>query len=143
MLYLFIKFMFNCGQADGDGCYNLVCPGFVQISHKVGFGAILTPLSTYNGEQRWINLRISMVTVNHQKQIIFFFFFSLLPFFRHESKFFGQYPLLQTLLVKKNDSPFIANQYVEQAICFISYRQLMSGVVNWASIHQLERDQRS
>lgn len=56
MLCLFIKFMLNCGQADGDGCYNLVCNGFVQISHWLGFGATIAPFSTYDGEQRYNSL---------------------------------------------------------------------------------------
>ncbi|GKD77892.1 putative neprosin, partial [Tanacetum coccineum] len=33
------------------GCYNLLCPGFVQISSKFALGAALHPLSTYNGQQ--------------------------------------------------------------------------------------------
>ncbi|RWR72565.1 carboxyl-terminal peptidase [Cinnamomum micranthum f. kanehirae] len=58
-------------EADGDGCYNLVCPGFVQISHRFGFGAIITPLSTYDGVQTWITLRISMVGSHSLSTILF------------------------------------------------------------------------
>ncbi|KAK8678731.1 hypothetical protein V6N13_144218 [Hibiscus sabdariffa] len=46
--------LFIYWTSDGDqrtGCYNLECPGFVQISNKFGPGAILTPLSQYAGDQ--------------------------------------------------------------------------------------------
>ncbi|CAF2265034.1 unnamed protein product [Brassica rapa] len=33
------------------GCYNLRCPGFVQINKKLTPGYLLTPISTYNGPQ--------------------------------------------------------------------------------------------
>ncbi|CAG7873921.1 unnamed protein product [Brassica rapa] len=33
------------------GCYNLDCPGFVQVSRHISFGAALNTFSTYNGEQ--------------------------------------------------------------------------------------------
>ncbi|KAG6514913.1 hypothetical protein ZIOFF_025288 [Zingiber officinale] len=33
------------------GCYNLLCPGFVQVSQKFAPGLIVHPLSTYNGSQ--------------------------------------------------------------------------------------------
>ncbi|XP_010425917.1 PREDICTED: uncharacterized protein LOC104710952 [Camelina sativa] len=41
-------------MADGDnktGCYNTVCPGFVQVSSKFGLGTLAKPVSTYDGEQ--------------------------------------------------------------------------------------------
>ncbi|KAK7340504.1 hypothetical protein VNO77_21210 [Canavalia gladiata] len=28
---------------DQDGCYNVVCPGFVQVSSELAFGAVMTP----------------------------------------------------------------------------------------------------
>nr|GFD06586.1 hypothetical protein [Tanacetum cinerariifolium] len=34
-----------------SGCYNLLCPGFVQISSRVGLGAAFGPVSKYNGQQ--------------------------------------------------------------------------------------------
>ncbi|WCJ39643.1 hypothetical protein M5689_020615 [Euphorbia peplus] len=40
------------------GCYNLQCPGFVQISTKVALGADLSPLSTYNSKQFQMQLTI-------------------------------------------------------------------------------------
>ncbi|XP_013639837.1 PREDICTED: uncharacterized protein LOC106345126 [Brassica oleracea var. oleracea] len=33
------------------GCYNLDCPGFVQVSRHISLGASLNAFSTYNGEQ--------------------------------------------------------------------------------------------
>jgi hypothetical protein len=48
-------------QADGyknTGCYNLECPGFVQISKNVVLGGPLSPTSTYNGQQFDIKLTI-------------------------------------------------------------------------------------
>ncbi|KAK8678728.1 hypothetical protein V6N13_144215 [Hibiscus sabdariffa] len=41
-------------RSDGyqrTGCYNLECPGFVQISNKFGPDAVLAPLSRYAGDQ--------------------------------------------------------------------------------------------
>ncbi|MFS7991312.1 putative neprosin [Helianthus anomalus] len=34
-----------------SGCYNMICPGFVQTSRTVSLGAAIGPISTYNGEQ--------------------------------------------------------------------------------------------
>ncbi|XP_068655235.1 protein neprosin-like [Aristolochia californica] len=45
--------------ADGyhnTGCYNLICPGFIQVSNKVPLGAYFTQVSTYGGEQHEITL---------------------------------------------------------------------------------------
>ncbi|KAG2287967.1 hypothetical protein Bca52824_047571 [Brassica carinata] len=36
---------------QNTGCYNLRCPGFVQINKKLTPGYLLTPISTYNGPQ--------------------------------------------------------------------------------------------
>ncbi|WJX93432.1 hypothetical protein P8452_74954 [Trifolium repens] len=41
------------------GCYNVKCPGFVQINKNVVIGGTLSPNSVYNGAQ--INLNISIV----------------------------------------------------------------------------------
>jgi hypothetical protein len=52
-------------QADAyqhTGCYNVKCPGFVQINKNVVIGGTLSPNSVYNGAQ--INLNISIVKVN-------------------------------------------------------------------------------
>ncbi|KAG9455598.1 hypothetical protein H6P81_000106 [Aristolochia fimbriata] len=40
------------------GCYNLLCPGFVQTSKRIVLGAALTPVSTYEGHQYGMNLKI-------------------------------------------------------------------------------------
>nr|XP_023905951.1 uncharacterized protein LOC112017729 isoform X1 [Quercus suber] len=34
------------------GCYNLDCPGFVQVDNHIAAGAAVTPYSTYGGTQR-------------------------------------------------------------------------------------------
>ncbi|XP_021999374.1 uncharacterized protein LOC110896219 [Helianthus annuus] len=34
-----------------SGCYNMLCPGFVQTSRTISLGAAISPISTYNGEQ--------------------------------------------------------------------------------------------
>ncbi|KAM6601355.1 hypothetical protein CsatA_020964 [Cannabis sativa] len=46
------------------GCYNLHCPGFVQVSKKIALGALLRPLSTYNGKQKIITIVIDQHTEN-------------------------------------------------------------------------------
>ncbi|KAL0010227.1 hypothetical protein SO802_005335, partial [Lithocarpus litseifolius] len=33
------------------GCYNLECPGFVQVNHKVAFGSVIKPISRYSAQQ--------------------------------------------------------------------------------------------
>ncbi|KAM3685712.1 hypothetical protein ACB098_11G141700 [Castanea mollissima] len=48
-------------QADAyhnTGCYNLMCPGFVQVSHQIAPGATISPLSTYNGPQYSVNFYV-------------------------------------------------------------------------------------
>ncbi|XP_050280235.1 uncharacterized protein LOC126721226 [Quercus robur] len=36
---------------QGTGCYNLMCPGFVQLDKQIAMGAIVTPYSKYDGDQ--------------------------------------------------------------------------------------------
>ncbi|XP_068655393.1 protein neprosin-like isoform X2 [Aristolochia californica] len=50
--------LFALWTADGyrSGCFNLNCPGFVQVSEKVPLGKRLTPASAYGGEQYEIRL---------------------------------------------------------------------------------------
>ncbi|KAJ4982268.1 hypothetical protein NE237_033105 [Protea cynaroides] len=46
--------MFSYWTADGfhkTGCYNLLCPGFVQLSRKLSFGQTYDVISTYGGDQ--------------------------------------------------------------------------------------------
>ncbi|WOK99893.1 hypothetical protein Cni_G08605 [Canna indica] len=40
------------------GCYNLLCPGFVQTSQKVGLGTTFTEISSYDGEQFEVRLAV-------------------------------------------------------------------------------------
>uniref|UniRef100_A0ACD5W7D4 Uncharacterized protein n=1 Tax=Avena sativa TaxID=4498 RepID=A0ACD5W7D4_AVESA len=39
-------------------CYDHTCPGFVQVSHNVGLGGRILPVSVYNGPQYVINILI-------------------------------------------------------------------------------------
>ncbi|XP_074351659.1 protein neprosin-like [Apium graveolens] len=46
--------LFNFWTRDAfksTGCYNLLCSGFVQISHRIALGACIAPISSYNGAQ--------------------------------------------------------------------------------------------
>nr|POF09292.1 hypothetical protein CFP56_28236 [Quercus suber] len=36
---------------ESTGCYNLACPGFVQVDHQIAMGARVTPYSKYDGDQ--------------------------------------------------------------------------------------------
>ncbi|XP_020271513.1 uncharacterized protein LOC109846677 [Asparagus officinalis] len=46
------KTRFIANWRDGNkGCFNLRCPGFVQVSSTVALGAFLYPTSEYNGKQ--------------------------------------------------------------------------------------------
>ncbi|WOK99890.1 hypothetical protein Cni_G08602 [Canna indica] len=40
------------------GCYNLLCPGFVQTSKKISIGTSFTGISSYNGKQYEMTLSI-------------------------------------------------------------------------------------
>ncbi|XAR67997.1 hypothetical protein NMG60_11002967 [Bertholletia excelsa] len=40
------------------GCYNLLCPGFVQTNNKIALGAAISPSSAYGGRQFDINIMI-------------------------------------------------------------------------------------
>ncbi|XP_062086911.1 protein neprosin-like [Humulus lupulus] len=53
-------------ESDGyrnTGCYNLDCPGFVQVSRMAAIGSKLNPISTYDGKQNVIN-----VVLNQHKE---------------------------------------------------------------------------
>jgi len=59
-------------QADGynqTGCYDLLCPGFVQTNNKFAIGSAIFPTSTYNGGQYEITLFISKVIFYSDYQI--------------------------------------------------------------------------
>ncbi|XP_019418638.1 PREDICTED: uncharacterized protein LOC109329428 [Lupinus angustifolius] len=40
------------------GCYNTLCPGFVQTNKRVALGAAITPISSYNGKQFTLNVMV-------------------------------------------------------------------------------------
>ncbi|KAJ8643344.1 hypothetical protein MRB53_005092 [Persea americana] len=44
--------------SDNLGCYNLKCPGFVQVSQKIALGTVFTPTSVYGGLQKVLDLKI-------------------------------------------------------------------------------------
>ncbi|XP_044415876.1 uncharacterized protein [Triticum aestivum] len=51
------------GQLEYDGlykksCIDFSCPGFVQVSHRVGLGARMRPPSVYHGKQTVIHIQI-------------------------------------------------------------------------------------
>ncbi|XP_024628816.1 uncharacterized protein [Medicago truncatula] len=53
--------LFTFWTADGydqTGCYDLLCPGFVQTNNKFAIGTPISPISTYNGGQYEITLFI-------------------------------------------------------------------------------------
>ncbi|CAN6914120.1 unnamed protein product [Brassica oleracea] len=43
---------------DKSGCYDTTCPGFVQVSKTIPLGALLQPVSVYNGTQYEIRLSL-------------------------------------------------------------------------------------
>ncbi|XP_068657658.1 protein neprosin-like [Aristolochia californica] len=53
--------LFVSWTADGNvrtGCYNLLCPGFVQVSSKIALGQVIEPVSAYNGAQQDVKLTV-------------------------------------------------------------------------------------
>ncbi|KAL0007048.1 hypothetical protein SO802_008550 [Lithocarpus litseifolius] len=53
--------VFIISSSDGyasTGCYNLDCPGFVQVDNRIAMGASVTPYSEYGGEQHSMNFFI-------------------------------------------------------------------------------------
>ncbi|KAK9923531.1 hypothetical protein M0R45_031943 [Rubus argutus] len=44
-------FIFWTGHGYQDGCYNLQCPGFIQVNRKFALGVPIKPVSSYNGKQ--------------------------------------------------------------------------------------------
>ena len=57
---------FDSKQADGftkTGCYNTLCPGFVQVSKRVPLGILLEPVSVYDGHQSEVGIVIYKVTI--------------------------------------------------------------------------------
>uniref|UniRef100_A0A7N2LD75 Neprosin PEP catalytic domain-containing protein n=1 Tax=Quercus lobata TaxID=97700 RepID=A0A7N2LD75_QUELO len=53
--------LFTFWTSDGyasTGCYNLECPGFVQVDTRIAMGAAVNPYSVYDGEQHSMNFFI-------------------------------------------------------------------------------------
>ncbi|KAM6585021.1 hypothetical protein CsatB_012023 [Cannabis sativa] len=48
------------------GCYNLECPGFIQVSRSLALGSVLNPISTYNGRQTIIDVVLDQHTESGQ-----------------------------------------------------------------------------
>ncbi|KAJ9554542.1 hypothetical protein OSB04_018587 [Centaurea solstitialis] len=51
-------FIFWTSENYKNGCYNLICSGFVQTNNHVALGGAIQPISTYNGPQYDIKLLI-------------------------------------------------------------------------------------
>ncbi|KAK9996201.1 hypothetical protein SO802_020887 [Lithocarpus litseifolius] len=49
---------------QGTGCYNLWCPGFVQVDKQIAMGAKVTPYSKYDGDQFALKFYVWKVDVN-------------------------------------------------------------------------------
>ncbi|CAF2072939.1 BnaC01g21610D [Brassica napus] len=45
-------------EGSNPGCYDITCPGFVQVSKNIPLGSFLQPLSVYNGLQYDIDLTL-------------------------------------------------------------------------------------
>ncbi|OAY83977.1 hypothetical protein ACMD2_04610 [Ananas comosus] len=56
---LFVYWTTDSGQSTG--CFNLMCPGFVQTNHDIVLGARFSPISTDGGPQYQITLTITRV----------------------------------------------------------------------------------
>ncbi|KAK9063462.1 hypothetical protein SSX86_017332 [Deinandra increscens subsp. villosa] len=56
--------LFAFWTPDGyrSGCYDMLCPGFIQTSQKYCLGAAIDPISTYNGQQFEVAFLISRDT---------------------------------------------------------------------------------
>ncbi|KAL5697679.1 hypothetical protein ACHQM5_028799 [Ranunculus cassubicifolius] len=47
------------GDGFGNtGCFNIMCPGFVQVSTEIYLGSYLNPLSEFGGPQREIDIQV-------------------------------------------------------------------------------------
>ncbi|XP_010445173.1 PREDICTED: uncharacterized protein LOC104727800 [Camelina sativa] len=60
--------------ADGynkTGCYDIRCPGFVQVSKRIPLGVLLHPVSVYNGKQYEMDLSLHQDLVTGDWWLIF------------------------------------------------------------------------
>ncbi|RWR73617.1 neprosin 1 [Cinnamomum micranthum f. kanehirae] len=46
------------GESNHGGCYNLLCPGFIQTNNNINMGGSISPLSIYGSEQYAIKVKI-------------------------------------------------------------------------------------
>ncbi|CAN6879367.1 unnamed protein product [Brassica oleracea] len=50
--------LFLAWSANKKGCYNTLCPGFVQVSRKFPLGSVARPVSKYGGKQYHLEISI-------------------------------------------------------------------------------------
>ena len=60
-IYLFFKSWLQSDAYQNTGCYNLMCPGFVQVDPRLALGASFTPYSEYAGVQKSVNFFVYKV----------------------------------------------------------------------------------
>ncbi|XP_043710461.1 uncharacterized protein LOC122659411 [Telopea speciosissima] len=51
-------FIFWTNDGYRNGCYNLLCPGFVQVNHRVPLDSTFSVMSSFDGAQFYINLTV-------------------------------------------------------------------------------------
>jgi hypothetical protein len=72
-----------CGcKRDGyqrTGCYNLDCPGFVQVNHRFVIGSPIKPFSSYKAKQYEIGITIYKVIYMHM-HVYFMSIFAIIKF---------------------------------------------------------------
>jgi hypothetical protein len=60
-------------QADGyqkTGCYNALCPGYVQVHPRFTLGGAFSNISVYDGQQYGVNITINQV-INYASLLTF------------------------------------------------------------------------
>ncbi|KAL1219648.1 Protein neprosin [Cardamine amara subsp. amara] len=60
-VHLYVSWTMN---GSNRGCYDLTCPGFVQVSKNIPLGVILKPISVYDGSQYEIRLKLQLYGPN-------------------------------------------------------------------------------
>ncbi|KAG7617034.1 Neprosin activation peptide [Arabidopsis thaliana x Arabidopsis arenosa] len=66
--------LYTYWTADGynkTGCYDIRCPGFVQVSKRIPLGVLLQPISVYNGTQKEMDLSLHQDRVTGDWWLIF------------------------------------------------------------------------
>jgi len=70
-------------QADGfnkTGCYNTLCPGFVQVSTDIPLGYLLQPVSTYGGKQYEVGINMYKVASTSKQICLYEKFYDISQF---------------------------------------------------------------